>query len=216
MRNALNLPMPMSPKSSFIPPLPANGDSTPRLYDIDFCPPMSQFSDSQACYVFSPLSQSIKLENLGQTDQKTLRELNGNHKSNLSLETQIGNPLRSDEKAKYEQKIEELESEVKALRRMKVLLREKDRIIGNIEMQLEIAKAENRGLKKEVKYLRLQNIALTNKFQDKSEQESGEASPDPATRVTNALNSFKADLTDFIVRNQRSRSKTLAPKPDKI
>ncbi|CAG9333459.1 unnamed protein product [Blepharisma stoltei] len=217
MRNAIKLPTPISPSSSFIPPKLDDGDSTPRLYDLDFCPTISQFNDSQACYVFSPLSRSIKLENLGQTDRKMLSELNGSQKSTFS-ETQINSSLKLGikEKAKYEKKIEDLENEIKALKRMKVLLREKDRIVGNIESQLDIVKAENQNLKREVKNLRLENLALTNKFQSKSEEETKKTSEDPVVRVSNALNTFKSDLTDFILLSQRKRSKTEAPKPARL
>lgn len=176
------------------------GDSTPRLYDIE---PSESNSDSRACYVFSPLSRSIKLENLSK-----FNEFNFSH--NIpSQETQVNSyaQLEKQEKGRLEIRIEDLEKEVKALRRMKVLLREKDRIVGNIEMQLEKKIEENKELTKEVKNLQLENIALSCKNCYESHTEIGFAN-DPEIRVKNVLDNFKQDLTEFISRNQRKRSRT--------
>ena len=138
----------------------SEADLTPRQYEID--PPFSTSQLGSGILVSSPFSNTIKLNRL-QPERKT--------------QPADANLLR--ENAALRHRASQLEGEVHQVRQAKVLLREKDRRIAELQEALGQRKAERQALQQRAQ-------ALFGPHEHSAE------------RVVRSLEEFKAKLERYI------------------
>mgnify|MGYP003563374108 FL=1 len=186
-----------------------NQDKTPKLYDISSIKAF-KFDQQTQFLISSPLSNSIRLSTLKSTAKKPIPSIPLQESKNpffncpgveterVSTAAMLQNERQ--EKQKLKEKVKKLEEEARQLRRLKVLMKEKDRVADYLERNLEKYRNENLELRNE---LAKAHISYKQMLEARTTTYD---SSDPVERINSALSQFQGQFKKFLHKGTRSQS----------